>query len=159
MSLSSLALDSSWRDYSGVWNSYVEPQVSPLEESICHAPRFATIPPLAQQIIPASGKLNYNFHLVSGSIIWGFWVATRVSFVVQLTDVNLGHKFCQEPEDANDGLFTVGSNRGRFPSFTLLPTPWPVVGDGLFTLEMWGAPGARVWMILGVGEVTECRVR
>jgi hypothetical protein len=159
MSVSTLAQDASWRDYFGDWNSFVEPQMSPLEESLCHAPRFATIPPLELQVVPAAGKITYNFHLVPGSVIWGLWPGVGNAFVMQLTDVNLGHKLCQEPEDGFFGLTTVGSTKGRFPSFTLLPTPWPVVGDGLFTLELWAPAQSQLWIILGVAEVTECLVR
>lgn len=158
MSVSSLALDSTWRDYFGVWNSFVEPQASPLEKSACHAPRFAVVPPTQLQIVPPAGKVTYNFRLRPGSIIWGFWVGND-PFTMQLTDVNLGHKWVQEPEDALAGLTTIGSDRARFPSFTLLPTPHPVVGEGLFTLEMWATPASRVWLVLGVAEVTDCLVR
>jgi hypothetical protein len=42
---------------------------------------------------------------------------------------------------------------------TLLPCPWPVVGEGLFTLEAWGTPGANFVMVLKVAEVTDCPVR
>ena len=158
MSVSSLALDTSWRDYWGNWNSFVEPQMSPLEASTCHAPRFALIPPVENQIVPASGKIIFNFHLVPGSIIYGFYAQKNVEFVIQLTDVGLGHKFWQEPETSNN-IITRGSGRARFPSFTLLPTPHPVVGEGLFTVELWAAVGARVYVILAVAEVTDCPVR
>lgn len=158
MSVSTLALDSSWRDYVGMWNSFVEPQCAPLEESSCHASRFAVIPAIEQQIVPASGKINYNFQLPAGSLVWGFWLVLSPDFVIQLTAVDLGHKLFQEPAAAAQ-LITQGSDRGRYPSFTLLPCPLPVVGEGLFTLEAWGTPGDRFYMVLGVAEVTDCPVR
>jgi hypothetical protein len=156
MSVSSLGLDSSWVDYSGVWNSYVEPQVAPLDQSPCHACRYALIPPVEQGLFPFSGKISYNFHLVPGSLIYGWWISGGTS--LQLTNVDMGHKFFQEvdvPFDAG----TYGSDQARFPSFTLLPAPHPVVGDGFFSLEAWGVPTQRFVMILGVGEVTNCPVK
>jgi hypothetical protein len=158
MSVSNWALDTTWRDYFGMWNSLVEPQIAPLEASVCHGPRFATVPTIEQQVVGPSGKITYNFHLPSGSIVLGFWVGYSAPFTFQLTHVDLGHKLVQEPE-RSDGVTTTGADSARFPSFTLLPVPWPVVGDGLFTLELWANENDRVWMILAVGEVTDCPVR
>lgn len=160
--ISSLALDSSWRDYWGQWNSQNEPLAAPLEQSLCHAPRYALIPAVELQVIPAGGKIGYNFRLVPGSLIWGFWIVDSAredtDYVVQITDVNLGHKLFQEPTTGFE-LQTQGGELARFPSFTMLPTPHPVVGEGLFTLEAWGTPGNRFYMVLGVAEVTDCQVR
>jgi hypothetical protein len=165
MSLDSLNLDSSWRDYYGNWSSLVEPQFTPLEESKCHAPRVVLIPSVDQQVFPLGGKLTFNFHLVPGSIIWGMCPCATIfrtlpGFTFQLTDVQIGHAFFQEPCDSH--MMTVEPNQSaqdQFPSALLLPSPWPVVGDGLFTLEAWGTPGARFYMLLFVAEVTDCPVR
>jgi hypothetical protein len=156
MSLNPLSLDPSWRDYYGSWNPSVEPYAAPLEKSNCHLPRLALVPDVLNQVVPASGKIEYNFHLRPGSLIWGFWqYFTNTSNAIQLTDVNLGHAFFQDPVTLSL-LITQGANAGRFPSYTLLPTPHPVVGDGLFTLEVWGDPGDIASLILAVCEVSEC---
>lgn len=156
MSLSTLALDSSWVDYYASWNSFVEPLLAPLEDSDCHAPRLALVPDISKQIVPASGKITYNFHLLPGSFIVGFWLLPGVDGALQITDVNLGHKFFQEP--ANTLLLqTPGVAGALYPSFTLLPTPHPIVGDGLFTAEFWGTPGGRFYMVLLVAEVSDCQ--
>lgn len=156
MSVSSLALDSSWVDYWGVWNSFVEPIFAPIEQSLCHAPRLALAPSTMNQTVPSGGKIQFNFFLVPGSLIWGFWLLP--GFAIQVTDISLGHQFCQEP-CSTDLLATVGAQFGRFLSCTLLPCPHPVVGDGLFQLEVWGAPGSTFYMAFGVAEVTKCPVR
>lgn len=162
MSVSSLALWPSWRDYWGMWNAAMEPYLSPLELSQCHAPRFAVLPQIAQQTIPASGKVEYNFRLEPGSIIWGLFPLNTSTdgfsgpITVQLRDIGLGHDFFQSPL-STDQIQT--SNAGDdFPSETLIP-PYPVVGDGLFAFEMWGPVGAVFVMLLGVAEVTDCPVR
>lgn len=165
MALSSLALDSCWRDYYGDWDALVEPYHAPIEESVCHAPRFALIPDVQNQVVPQGGKIEYNFHLVPGSLITGFWVTgenypgnSGNPFAIQLRDIGLEHDFFAQPT-RTDFLITVGAQFGRFPSVTLLPTPHPVVGDSFFSLECWGTAGDIFRMILQVAEVTDCPVR
>lgn len=166
MAVSTLALYACWRDYGGMYNPRIEPYHAPLEESRCHAPRFVLIPDVQNQVIPLSGKIEYNFFLVPGSIIHSFWVmqsgasgnSTDGTFAIQLTDIGLEHQFFQEPADTTF-LATQGAQQDRLPSYMLLPTPHPVVGDSLFSLEVWGTPGDTFRMILGCGEVTDCPVR
>jgi hypothetical protein len=165
MAKSSLALDSCWRDNYGMWNPFVEPYFAPLEESICHAPRYALIPDVQHQVVPTGGKIEFNFHLVAGSVIVGFWISSKGvpgnsgnPFTIQLRDIGLQHDFFQEPTQT-DFLVTQGAQFGRFPSVTLLPCPHPVVGESFFSLEVWGTPGDPFIMILLVGEVTDCPVR
>ena len=165
MALSTLALDACWRDYGSMWNAYVEPYFAPIEESTCHAPRYALIPDLQHQVIPAGGKIEYNFHLEPGSLIMGFWATPKNAagnsgdpFAIQLTDIGLQHQFFQEPVQT-DFLITQGAQQGRFPSITMLPEAHPVVGESFFTLEVWGTVGDTFVMILLVAEVTDCPVR
>jgi hypothetical protein len=165
MSVSSLALSSSgWRDYFGMWNPFVEPWLAPLELSECHAPRLVVLPQIAYAMFSAAGKIEYNFHLVRGSIIWGLFAPPLALNsgsdipTIQITDVNLQHQFFQEPI-STDQLAVTDGNDGFFPPFFLLPCPHPVVGDGLFSFEAWGTPGDTFVMLLGVGEVTPCPVR
>lgn len=161
MSVSSLGLFPNWRDYWGMWNAMMEPYIAPLELSQCHAPRFAVLPQVAQQTIPASGKVEYNFRLEPGSIIWGlFPLNTDTDFdgpvTVQLRDIGLGHDFFQSPISTDQ--LQASDPGSDFPCYTLI-APHPVVGDGLFSFEMWGPVGTLYVMLLGVAEVTDCPVR
>lgn len=164
MSLTSPTLDPSWRDYYGAWGPFVEPLLAPLELSKCHACRYALVPSVDQFIFPNQGKIEYNFHLVPGSLIWG--LNTGGFFTTfQLTDVGVGHQLFQEPL-LPETATVVGDNpllppqfRGNAPGYFMLPTPWPVVGDGLFRLEAWGTPGDWFFMLLAIAEVTSCPVR
>jgi len=159
MSVSSLSLFSAWRDYWGMWNGLVEPQFAPIDESKCHAPRFALLPDVSHQVVPSSGKITYNFHLPPGSVIWGIFSPNpNTDYAIQLTDVTLGHQWFQEPVSISF-LFTAGSTAGDYPAALLLPTPHPVVGDGLFSFEAWATPGDTVLILLGVAEVTSCQVK
>ncbi len=157
MSRSSLSAWACWRDYWGMWNAYNEPQFAPLERSPCHAVRLALAPDIQSQVIGASGAINYNFYLVPGSLIWGFWVTPVSGVSMQLTDISLAHEFFQGP--VKTSFLQTPDADTRFPSYFMLPTPHPVVGDGLFSLEMWGPVGTRVYLILGVAEVTTCPVK
>lgn len=162
MSVSSLALDSSWRDYFGAWNPAVEPFVSPLELSDCHGARLVLAPSLdINTATMPGGKTTYSFHLVPGSVIWGLYVGDQ-SNVIQLTDVGIGHSLFQDPVNCAC-VSAHGGLSGNGQSFFILPRPWPVSGDGLFTLEVWksltGDPTQPFYMVLGVGEVTTCQVR
>ena len=156
MARSSLALDSSWVDYDANWNALVEPLFAPIEDSLCHAPRYVLLPDTNHQTVPSGGKIEFNFHLVAGSLIVGLWVVP--GFTIRLTDIDLEHELFQEPVNT-DFLITKGAQFGRFPSITLLPCPHPVVGDAFFSLEVWGTVGSVFTMILLVAEVTDCPVR
>lgn len=156
MSVSSLALDSNWRDYWANWSSLVEPLIAPLEDSKCHAARVAVVPSLDKIVIPASGNIRYNFHLVPGSLIWGVLATPQT---MQFTDLNLGHQLFQEPLSSSDAFGVSGDQEGLMPSYFPLPSPWPVTGDGLFRFDGWGAPGDEVIVLLLVAEVTDCPVR
>lgn len=162
MSVSSLALTATWRDYYGMWSSLVEPNLAPLEFSKCHAPRFVLLPDVSHQVFPASGKILYNFHLVPGSLIWGLWAGPYGSFsqipAIQLTDITMGHQFFQDPADETI-MFTPMGDVGDTTGVFLFPCPHPVIGDGLFKFEAWGPPGQTFLMLLGVAEITDCPVR
>lgn len=162
MSVSSLALSPTWRDYSGVWNSHVLPLVAPLEFSNCHMARLVALPSVENMVIPSSGKILYNFHLPVGSIIWGIQALDiavgGLAFkptAIQLTDLSLDHKFFNEPIDP--GLVQSLSFRfGLWDAFTPFAAPHPVVGEGAFSFEVWGPVAAFYWANLLVCEVVDC---
>jgi len=164
MSLQSYALDAAWRDYYGQWNPYVEALTGPLELSKCHACRIALAPSLDQITVPPTGKIEYMFHLVPGSLIWGLLTTDQFK-TFQLTDVGVGHQLFQEPLQPSTATLVENANlgNGRFspnlPFYFMFPTPWPVTGDGLFRLEAWDTPGNLWFMLLLVAEVTNCPVR
>lgn len=160
MSRTSLATSESWKDYAGMWNPAVQAWIAPLGQSKCHAPRIVQCPPIQQSLTPALRKLEYNFRLVPGSVIFGVAASENDSFTMQLTDVGLGHSLFQEP--AGPDVFSIdGHQFGMLADFFLLPCPWPVTGEGMFTLEAWNNddnPARFIFQLL-VAEVTECSVR
>ena len=157
-----LQLDASWRDYWGQFNPPAAAQMQPLELSDCYRPRIVLCPDSAHQIVPQAGKIEYAFSLKPGSLIWGLLLSDDASTALQLTDVNLGHKFFQEP--ISEELLTLQQDGlgstvvvDDFPRYTLLTCPHPVVGDGLFMFEAWATIGIRVQVLLLVAEVYECQ--
>jgi hypothetical protein len=159
MSVSPLAYLTPWVDGWGVWDAYAEVWLEAAEYAKCHACRLALIPSQDKQIIPADGIQHYTFTLVPGSMIVGLWVdPLAANVIVQVKDVATQHEWFQDPINMNL-LQTTGFTNGRFPSVTLLPRAYPVVGEGLFDLTLWGTPGARHYMILLVAEVTGCPVK
>lgn len=154
MSITTIALDSSWRDYSGQWNPSAEVFCAALQNSQCHDPRWVVVPSLDEQIIPASGKITFNFHIPPGSILWGLLI--RGGFTAQLTDVGLGHSLFQEPITLGVAG-TTGQLQGNLESVFVLPCPWPITGEGLFTFEAWGDPGSRVAIYIGCAEAVQCK--
>ncbi len=159
MSVSPLALLTPWVDGWGDWDSYSEVFLEAVEYAKCHACRLALVPSQDKQVIPDEGIIHFNFSLVPGSMIVGLWVDQNADeAVVQIKDISTQHEFFQEPIGLNL-LETVGFRDGRFPSVTLIPRAYPVVGEGLFELTLWGTPGNRHYLILLVAEVTGCPVK
>ena len=85
-----------------------------------------------------------------------------LAFTVQITDVDLEHKWFTEPKSS---LFlanckptyqtTAGVPQGGFPN--LLTSPYPVVGRGAFKIDIQDTSGTqqRVELVIGVLEVCD----
>jgi hypothetical protein len=160
--ISPFQLDTAWRDYWNLWGPPSNAQISPIADSKCYLPRMRMVPDTSTQIMSASGKIEYNFVVAPGSIMWAIWAgpSANLPFTFQLTDVAIGHRLFQEPcstqslPNSNNAVSSGGQISAA--NYALLPTPWPVVGDGLFTCEIWGTPLSRYFLILGFAEVNEC---
>lgn len=159
-------LDAAWRDYLNLWSPPANAQFAPIQDSSCYLPRLRMVPDTSSQTMPASGKIQYNFTVAPGSIMWAIWAgpSAQLPFTFQLTDVQINHRLFQEPASTqclpNAGNVANGLiNSNLLPSsynYALLPTPWPIVGDGLLTVEIWGTPKLRYFLMLGFAEVNEC---
>ena len=76
-----LNLSATWRDYWGMYNPPAVAQVAPLDNLACFRPRWLLLPDAKSEIVPASGKIDYNFFIKPGSILWGL----RTSAIVDPT--------------------------------------------------------------------------
>lgn len=152
-------LDSAWRDYWNLWGPMAIAQISPLQDSLRYTPRVRIVPSSNDQIMPQAGKIESNFDLTPGSIVWGLWAgpSAQLPFVFQVTQADTGHSLFQEPTSTNALPNATNAVAPTSPwNYALLPCPWPVVGDGLFLGEIWGTVGSRYYLIIGIAEVEEC---
>ena len=179
--ISPLELDPLTRSYWGQWDAYTIGQLAPLAKNQCYKPKFYKAPASGDELIGAYQYATYGLRIPTGDIIFGFYCPALVSsaaapaYNLQITDSALDHKFWDEPIPSfflgnykptyltADPLQTAGLV-GSFPS--LLTCPHPVVGDGLFFVEIWDTTGGtsgpqgsaqRVELVIGVLEVMECQ--
>lgn len=149
----------SWSESWGLWNARCMAALAWLERVACLKGRYAVVPGREFQTIPQSGYLSSNLRLAPGSVVWGMCLPNNggslSNVAMQLTDLQLGHQFFQEPLSVSS-LTPTGRREGWFESFVLFPCPHPVVGDGLFRVEFWGPAGQTVFLLLGVAETAAC---
>jgi hypothetical protein len=152
-------LDASWRDYWNLYQPAANALIAPINDNRCYHPRIRYVPDTSQQIMPPSGKIEYNFVVAPGSLIYaiGAGPSNQLPFTFQLTDIGIGHRLFQEPASTQSLPNAANAAGATSPfNYALLPAPWPVVGDGLFTVEIWGTAGLRYFVYLMAAEVYEC---
>lgn len=161
--LNSLSLFPAFLDFWGYYDAEILPTLAPLDHNNCYKPRLYNAPGVDQGVLAQGAYLQYSLKITPGSLIWGFFQGNISGaapyYAVQITDISTGHKFWQSPIS---NQFVENSLNLNFPS--LLNTPYPVVGSGLFDVEFWadvtntgsGAGPVRVYLIIGVAEVVEC---
>ena len=156
-----IQLDTAWREYWNLWSPPAVAQIAPLADSRCYAPRIRMVPDVNQQIMPTAGKIEFDFTLEPGSLIWCLWAgpSAQLDFTFQLTQVELDHPLFEEPSSTRSLPNSVNAQSSGNTSpynYAMLPTPWPVVGEGLFMVEIWGTAALRYFLMLGIAEVSEC---
>jgi hypothetical protein len=170
LAISPLQLDALSRDYWGHYDAWVVSQLAPLANQSCYEPKFYKAPATADELIAAGAAVNYGLQITPGSLIFGFYLpallatAAPLPFSVQVIDTSLRHKWYDEPIPS---IFLSNLKPTGLSANQLLPTgaafsypnlfnaPYPVVGSGLFMVNIWntGAAAARIELIFGVLEV------
>lgn len=168
--ISPLSLHQLTRDYWGQFDAAAIASLAPLSEETCYQPKFYKAPDLQGENLPALGYINYGMKVSVGSILYGFYLppspntSLPAQFNVQITDVSLNHQFFDEPQPS---IFCGNYNAtyispaaaspiiGSFPH--LFVAPHPVVGSGLFRVEIWETSGVaqRIELVFGALEVVE----
>lgn len=164
--ISPLSLDGLTRDYYGAFDAAIIAQLAPLSENTCYQPKIYRAPALSDEVIPANGYASFGLKITPGSIIYGFYLPPSSqssnlpgAFNVQIRDESLQHRWFDQPVPSyflanckptylSVSLGVVGSA----PNF--LVAPYPVVGNGLFLVELWETSGEaqRVELVFGVLE-------
>jgi hypothetical protein len=170
--ISPLSLNPLTRD---LWPSYDAAMIAQLAEFVndpCYTIKFYKAPSSQQELMAANAYAAYGLKITPGSIVFGFYLpmipntaghpsqSAPGQFTVQITDVSLNHQWFDAPLAS---LFLSNykptqqsnafSGAGSFPN--LLTSPYPVVGNGLFMVEIQESSGVqqRIELVLGVLEV------
>jgi len=170
---SPLSLSPLTRDLWGQYDPTVIAQLAPLADESCYQIKFYKAPSSQQEFLAADGFAAYGMKITPGSIIFGFYLpaipntanpaaSAPGAFTVQITDVSLEHAWWDIPVSS---LFVSNykptyqsnafSGQGSFPN--LLNAPYPVVGNGLFMVEIQESSGVaqRIELVFGVLEVCQ----
>jgi hypothetical protein len=161
---SPLSLSQLTRDLWGQYDGSIIAQLAALADDPCYMMKFYKAPSDEQELMAGNGYAAYGMEITPGSIIFGFYLPTFgpafAPFNVQITDVSLNHKWFDAPTAAlflSNIKVTYQANLpvqlGSFPN--LLCAPYPVVGSGLFMVEIQETSGnpQRIELVFGVLEV------
>lgn len=165
LEISPLSLDQFTRDVWGSYDAQAIAQLAPLALDACYQPKFYKAPDLQTEVVAALGYVAFGLKITPGSLIYGVYLpalatGSPASFNLQITDQALHHTFWDEPVPSvavgnfkATALSLFLTQYGSFPN--LFNCPHPVVGDGLFLVEIWETSGAaqRIEVVLGVLEV------
>ena len=169
--LSPLSLNQMTRDLWGQYDCSAIAQLADLANDPCYSIKFYKAPADDDEVMAAGAYVAYGLKITPGSIIFGFYLpcvpvaddlptSAPPAFTVQITDVALDHKWFDDPVAS---LFlanykpviqsAVALQTGSFPN--LLCAPYPVVGNGLFMVELQETSGEaqRIELVFGVLEV------
>jgi hypothetical protein len=173
--ISPLSLNQLTRDYWGSYDAKAIQQLAKAGADPCYQMKFYKAPADNMEVLPGYAYVTHGLRITPGSIIFGFYLPAPLPLrcgpacTVQITDVSLGHKFWDDPVSAiflanykpecqSDAAIFVNVVatpllQGSFPN--LLCAPHPVVGSGLFDVEIQSTTAAqqRIQLILGVMEV------
>jgi hypothetical protein len=177
LQISPLSLDPLTRDTWGSYDAAAIRQLAPLADEMCYRPKLYKSPSSAGEIMAANAYVSHGLKITPGSLIYGFYLPAQLvgsvagegpttlsaitppQFNVQITDTSLRHKLFDEPVPS---LFLANFKptyysaafvlAGSFPN--LMCAPYPVVGSGLFMVEIWNTAGVqqRVELVIGTLE-------
>lgn len=176
--ISPLSLNQLTRDTWGAFDPLAIAQVAPLADEPCYTIKFYKAPQGGQSLFSPNDFQAYGLEITPGSIIYGLALSCNASsdsvldanfkppqFTVQITDVGLKRKWYDEPLSslflsnykptgqliypAPGGVLQAGS------FYNLLQSPYPVVGPGLFLVEITETGGvtSRIQLVFAVLEV------
>jgi hypothetical protein len=163
LAISPLSLNQLTRDLWGTFDGSIIAQLAALADDPCYLQKFYKAPADDMEVFAPNAYVPYGLQITPGSIIYGFHLpisAVPPSFNVQITDVCLNRKLFDDPVSSiflSNLKPTYQSNFSMLVgSFAhLLTAPYPVVGSGLFMVEIWETSGVqqRIQLPIGVFEV------
>ncbi len=171
--LSPLSLNQLTRDLWSQFDASAIAQLAELASDPCYQPKFYKAPADGDELMAANTYVAYGLKITPGSIIYGFCLpcvpvpgtlitSVPPQFNVQITDVSMEHQWFDDPvaslflanyKPVEQSIVVVQA--GSFPN--LLCSPYPVVGNGLFQVEIWNTAASqqRIELVFGVLEVCQ----
>ena len=174
-----LSLSPLTRDLWGQYDATVIAQLAGYYADPCYTIKFYKAPSDDDELLGAGAFVSYGMKVTPGSLIFGFYLpcvpvyadlqtSAPPPFTVQITDASLklrwfddpvaslflgNFKPCYESTALSPVGNTTNANTGSFPN--LLNAPWPVVGKGLFMVEIQSTDTVqqRIELVFGVLEV------
>jgi hypothetical protein len=171
LELSPLSLNQLTRDLWGQFDCSAIALLAGLASEKCYQPKFYKAPADQDEVVAALDYASYGMKVTPGSIIFGFYLpcipvpgdlttSAPPAFTVQITDVSMEHQWFDDPVAS---LFLsnlkptcqsiVEVQQGSFPN--LLCAPYPVVGTGMFEVQIFNTldEEQRIQLVFGVLEV------
>ena len=147
-----LQIDSFTRD---IWNEFdalAIAQLAPLAYDDCYKPRVYVGLDSDAQAVAALGYSSFGLQISPGSLIYGFYMGIPVvpsPWNFQMTDMSLGRSLFSDPVSQ---IFLSNLKGLAYP--WLFCAPYPVVGSGMFLVEVWSqlATVQTVVPLIGVLE-------
>jgi hypothetical protein len=164
--ISPLSLQVFQRDYYGGFDALILAQLAPLCENECYQPKIYRAPALQDELLSALGYASYGLKITPGAIVYGLYLPPSSptsnlpgAFNLQITDTSLKHTWWDQPVPS----YMVANNRPSYLSASqdvigsapnLLDAPYPIVGSGLLSVEVWETSNAtqRIEIVFGVLE-------
>lgn len=142
-----LQIDQLTRDTYSEYDDLVIAQLAAMAYDPCYKPGLFKSPDSASEIVASGKKTSYGLSIPPGSLIYAFYCQDATGYMIQITDLSLDFQLFSEPmpvELANNLVKTPG-----YPQ--LWDAPHPVVGTGMFLVELWNntAASERIQLVMG----------
>jgi hypothetical protein len=150
--VSPLSLDCLTRDVYGSFDASIIAQLAPLAENDCYQPKVYRAPAVGDELFAANEYRSFGLKITPGSLFYAFSLPISPitnlpgQFNVQVTDASTKESLWDQPvpsymlANSRPTYLSASENvMGASPSF--LDAPLPVVGNGLFMVELWETSG------------------
>ena len=139
--ITDLQQDAWTRDWWSDFDAAAIAQLTPLWMANCYKPKFYKAPDSDQELMNNGTYAEFGFTITPGSLLCGFYASyvnnqaqsEYTNYLLQIRDLSLGHDLFSQPVP---GVMVQNQQKtATYPN--LLPSPYPIVGDGNFLIQIW----------------------